>query len=706
MRILIYKMASTKPLKNHLPKEKTKPQTTPNQRALIKLGLTRPIDFALHLPLRYEDETKVLQLIHAPLQEPVQIVVQVVHTQIIFQPRRQLLVTVEDGPTKCILRFLNFYPHHCKTFIENARLRIRGILRRGVHGLEMVHPSFRPADTPLPKKLTPIYPTIVGLSQAYLSKAIITQLGKADLSETVGQSLCPFLSISLSKALHFLHQPDPDTDLTPLATHQHPAWQRIKAEELLAQQLSQQQARKKRTYIQAPPLQTKETNFTQALKDLLPFQLTQAQIRVHQEITHDLAKHNPMHRLLQGDVGSGKTVIAALAAAQCIDAGWQCALMAPTEILAEQHFRKLSDWFLQIGVQVAWLSGSQKKKERIQVLANITDAKIPLVIGTHAVIARTTHFAKLGLTIIDEQHRFGVKQRLALKDKQSRAMSDITPHLLMMSATPIPRTLAMSYYADLEVSTLDELPPGRSPVLTKVISDTRKTEVIERMKIQVGRGHQVYWVCPLIEESEAIDLANATEVHAMLQNTLSQGSFTIEVGLLHSKMSLPEKQTVMQSFVKGHIKVLVCTTIIEVGVDVPNASLMVVEHAERFGLAQLHQLRGRVGRGAGLSACILLYSLGEGCRLGDHARQRLQAMRQSNDGFVIADHDLRIRGPGEFLGAKQSGHGLLRFAELPQDEALLHWAKQTAQWMLKHENDKAEKHVQRWLGSKRDYLGV
>jgi ATP-dependent DNA helicase RecG len=450
----------------------------------------------------------------------------------------------------------------------------------------------------------------------------------------------------------------------------------------------------------------------------LPFALTGAQRRVCAEIGRDLARPVPMHRLLQGDVGSGKTVVAALAATICMDARWQCALMAPTEILAEQHFRKLIGWLEPLGVKTAWLTGSQKTKERREMLALIASGEAGLVVGTHAIIQDKVVFKNLALAIIDEQHRFGVAQRLALRNKLAPqnevddagndAETVLEPHLLMMTATPIPRTLAMSYYADLDVSTIDELPPGRTPIITKVVNDARRDEVIERIRAQLHQGRQVYWVCPLIEESEALDLSNATETHAHLSTALQgsgeSGGSPVLVGLLHSRMPVAEKKAVMDLFISGQMGVLVSTTVIEVGVDVPNAGLMVIEHAERFGLSQLHQLRGRVGRGAAASACVLLYSTGEAPRLSETARARLKAMMDTNDGFEIARRDLEIRGPGEFLGARQSGAAMLRFADLLTDTALLDWARQAAPIMLDRYPALAEKHVQRWLGGKAQYL--
>ena len=587
-----------------------------------------------------------------------------------------------------------------------SRIRARGELRGGFAGLTMMHPTVRAAGGALPAALTPVYPTVAQLSQPYLRKAVQAGLARADLSESVPEAVLneigPLRLWDLRKALSFLHQPTPDVSLAELEDHSHPAWQRLKAEELLAQQLSQLEARRAREHLRAPVLRGAPGGLAEQLLAALPFQLTGAQRRVGEEIARDLARAQPMHRLLQGDVGSGKTVVAALAACIAIDAGWQCALMAPTEILAEQHFAKLVEWLAPLlaarGQRVAWLTGSQKKKARGEMLALIGSGEAALVVGTHAVIQEQVRFARLGLAIIDEQHRFGVQQRLDLRRKLSEAQQE--PHLLMMSATPIPRTLAMSYYADLDVSTLDELPPGRTPVVTKLVAAHRRAEVIERIRAQIAEGRQVYWVCPLIEESEALDLRNATETHAELSQALP-GQM---IGLLHSRMPTAEKKAVMALFTAGDMPVLVSTTVIEVGVDVPNASLMVIEHAERFGLSQLHQLRGRVGRGAAASACVLLYEAPEGGRLGETARARLKAMVETNDGFEIARRDLDIRGPGEFLGARQSGAALLRFADLAEDSALLQWARAAAPRMLAEHPDLAAQHVARWLGSKSDYL--
>lgn len=669
-----------------------------------KMGLVRDIDLALHIPLRYEDETQIVKLSNAREGDTVQIEAKVIASEIQMRPRRQLLVTVDDGTDTCVLRFFNFYPAQQKALAIGQMIRARGEIRGGFLGLTMMHPAFKAAAGHLPTELTPVYPTSAGLPQTYLRRAIAGALSRADLSESLpGSMVWPQApksgpSINLRQALTFLHHPAPDVSIAALEDRSHPAWQRLKAEELLAQQLSRRMARMERDSLRAPALHKKEGAWYDKLREVLPFQLTAAQQRVGHEIAQDLARPVPMHRLLQGDVGAGKTVVAALAAMLAIDGGWQCALMAPTEILAQQHFAKLVGWLSPLGVRVAWLTGSQKKKERTEMLALIESGEAALVVGTHAVIQEQVKFKNLGFAIIDEQHRFGVAQRLALRDKMQDA--GMEPHLLMMTATPIPRTLAMSYYADLEVSVIDELPPGRTPVVTKVISDSRRDQVIGRIGAQLAEGRQVYWVCPLIEESEALDLTNATATHEEL-STLLPG---VTVGLLHSRMSVQEKRDVMAQFTQGTMGVLVSTTVIEVGVDVPNASLMVIEHAERFGLSQLHQLRGRVGRGAAASACVLLYGTPDGGRLSETARERLRAMVDTNDGFEIARRDLEIRGPGEFLGARQSGAALLRFADLATDEHLLEWARQTAPVLLDKFPDMAERHIARWLGGKSEFL--
>ena len=696
----------------------SKPLTAP-QKALRKIGLNRAIDLALHLPLRYEDETRIVRLVDTREGDVAQIEANVISCEVAYKPRRQLLVVVDDGSDTCTLRFFNFYPSQQKALAVGNRLRLRGEVRGGFMGRTMVHPSFHAAGGELPNALTPIYPTSAGLPQSYLRKAVhggvLHAARQGEFVETIPSGLTPpslaqsnTKTWGLEQSLHFLHHPTPDVSLAQLEDRTHPAWQRLKAEELLAQQLSQLQSKRQRATLRAPALGLHKNGLQEQLLGVLPFGLTSAQRRVGEEIANDIQRHIPMHRLLQGDVGSGKTVVAALAAAIAIGNGWQCALMAPTEILAEQHFRKLIGWLepllTPLGKRVAWLTGSQKKKDRTEMVALIASGEAALVVATHAVIQEQVQFKSLALAIIDEQHRFGVAQRLALREKMH---SDSEPHMLMMSATPIPRTLAMSYYADLDVSTLDELPPGRTPVVTKLIAETRRDELISRIRQQLEEGRQVYWVCPLIEESEALDLTNATETHALLTEALNTpGAKPVMVGLLHSRMQPAEKKAVMALFESGTMGVLVSTTVIEVGVDVPNASLMVIEHAERFGLSQLHQLRGRVGRGAAASACVLMYATGESGRVSETARERLMAMVETSDGFEIARRDLEIRGPGEFLGARQSGAAMLRFADLAVDIELLEWARALAPRMLDQHPELAERHVRRWLGGKSDFLKV
>ena len=678
------------------------------QKAMERLGLVRDIDLALHLPLRYEDETRLtpMNTLHDGDVAQVQGVVR--ECKVEERARRQLVVVLADDSGELVLRLLHFYPSNQKTLAVGQCVRARGEVRGGFAGLEMVHPAFKAvrADDPLPQALTPVYPTSAQLPQAYLRKAVVSALGRAPLAELMPPELLPPGLPTLRQALHALHHPAREVPPESLHDRAHPAWQRLKFDELLAQQLSQAQAQAERALLAAPSMPTREGGLHSRLLAALPFTLTHAQKQVVAEVAADLATPQPMHRLLQGDVGSGKTVVAALAAARAIDAGWQCALMAPTEILAEQHFRKLVGWLAPLGLTIAWLTGSRKGKARAAMVAQVASGQAMLVVGTHAVIQHDVVFARLGLAIVDEQHRFGVAQRLALRAKlgppaeagADRSAVPLEPHLLMMTATPIPRTLAMSYFADLDVSTIDELPPGRTPVLTKVFAESKRAEVVGRIRAELSAraGSQVYWVCPLVEESEHLDLQNATATHAELSAALPG----VMVGLLHGRMKAAEKSAVMTLFSSGQMRLLVATTVIEVGVDVPAASLMVIEHAERFGLAQLHQLRGRVGRGTAASVCVLLYS----APLSATGRARLKAMAQTNDGFEIARRDLEIRGPGEFMGARQSGDALLRFADLQADSALLQAARVLAPQLLLHHPAAAADHIKRWLGAKAEFL--
>jgi ATP-dependent DNA helicase RecG len=669
-----------------------------------KLGLRTDIDLALHLPLRYEDETRLEPVAQLRDGQTGQVQGTVVHCEVQLKSRRQLVARVEDAAgDELVLRFLNFYPSTQKSLAVGSQVRVRGEVRGGFWGREMVHPTVKAVtdDTPLAIALTPVYPASAGLPQAYLRRAVASGLKRADVSETLPAGIVPAGLPSLREALNCLHHPAPDFSIEALEDRSHPAWQRLKFDELLAQQLSQLQAQRERALQRAPRFEVHAGGLHERLLAVLPFELTSAQRRVVEEIATDLQQEVPMHRLLQGDVGSGKTVVAAMSAAVAMGNGWQCALMAPTEILAEQHFRKLVAWLEPLGIQVAWLTGSRKGKLRREMLELVAQGSAALVVGTHAVIEDEVRFARLGLAIIDEQHRFGVAQRLALRSKlqhtgEQREGTPLEAHLLMMSATPIPRTLAMTVFADLDISTIDELPPGRTPIVTKVFSDSRRDDIVAQIAAEVPKGRQVYWVCPLIEESEKVDLQNATATHQELCAALPG----IMVGLLHGRMNSADKAAVMALFTAGDMAVLVSTTVIEVGVDVPNASLMVIEHAERFGLSQLHQLRGRVGRGAVASVCVLIYSP----PLSQTGKDRLKAMAETNDGFEIARRDLEIRGPGEFLGARQSGAALLRFADLQGDMHLVQAARQAAETLWARHAHAAERHLARWRSVHPEYL--
>ena len=680
------------------------------QTPLSRLGLDTPAALALHLPIRYEDETKIVniaQAIVALATSAVQTQGYVIRCEVQFRPRRQLVVLIADETDELTLRFLNFYPSQQKQMAVGMHLRVRGDLRQGYFGPEMVHPTVKVClpDAPLSKELTPIYSTIAGLGQATLRKAIEKGLKEPELKKfleeiftpgVICQIKYPFFSElpSLEEAIRLLHHPDSHTNSASLLERTHPAWRRVQFEELLAQQISLQQAHMERKKRQAPAFCRQKNSRKDAFLQILPFQLTQAQHRVWGEITADLEQAYPMNRLLQGDVGSGKTAIAALAACYAIENGYQVALMAPTEILAEQHYQKFLPWFTSLGISIVWLTGSLKVKEKRLAQEQIMRGEAQLAIGTHALIQEGIIFANLGLAIIDEQHRFGVRQRLQLHAK--KGTEPVYAHQLMMSATPIPRTLAMTYYADLEVSVIDELPPGRKPVVTKLIKENRRPEVVVGVQQELAKGRQCYWVCPLIEESEVLQLKTALETFETLSNTLAEYS----VGLIHGKLKAEEKSSIMARFKDGQIQLLVSTTVIEVGVDVPNATLMVIEHAQRFGYAQIHQLRGRVGRGAEQSVCILLYS----DALSTAAKERLQTLRNSSDGFEIAEKDLALRGPGELLGARQSGDTMLRFVDLQRDAWLIAAVKDLAHDLLQNEPQLARKHLVRWLGSRTELL--
>ena len=668
---------------------------------LAKLGLTRDQDLVLHLPLRYEDHTRLVPLAALVPGSEQQAEGTVVRSDIQYRPRRQLVCVLEDdegGRAQVVLRFFHFYPSQQKSLAPGRRIRVFGEVRDGHFGREMVHPQFKAVDpgAPLPDRLTPVYPTTAGLAQETLRKVIARVLAAdaALTAETLPDWLLQRRKLwKFGDAVAFLHAPPPRLDASArraLDARTHPAWTRLKFDELVAQQLSLKAHRRERALKRAPVL-TGTGALTGALLERVPFELTGAQQRVWREISGDLRRATPMQRLLQGDVGSGKTIVAALAALQAIESGRQAAFMAPTEILAEQHYRKLAQWLEGLPVEIAWLSGGLPAKARKKALAALASGEAMFAVGTHALFEDPVTLARLGLAIVDEQHRFGVAQRLRLRSKAAAEA-----HQLMMSATPIPRTLAMTFYADLDVSLLDEMPPGRTPVATRLVNNKRRAEVLERVRRGCEAGRQAYWVCPLIEESEKLELQTAVALHAELTAALPE----FGVGLLHGRIKPDQKAAVMAEFVAGRVHVLVATTVIEVGVDVPNASLMAIEHAERFGLAQLHQLRGRVGRGATESTCYLLFEE----PLTDTAKARLKVIYETTDGFEIARADLAIRGPGEFLGARQSGVPLLRFADLERDIALIEQARDAAEALLSRDPSAAQAHVARWLGGREDFI--
>ena len=666
--------------------------TKATREKLARLGIRGAFDLLLHLPLRYLDETRLYPLADAPQGQTVLVQGIITHADVRYKPRKMFNLKVKDGGGAIQVRFLHFYPSQVKTLVPGVTVRLTGELRHGFYGAEMVHPQCRVVreEEPLAESLTPVYPTTQGLSQATLRKLIGEALGCCDLADTLPPAIRHGLHLpELGGSLTLLHQPPPDVPLAALEERTHPAWQRLIFDELLAQQLSMRLHYQRRRERGAPALQPRGT-LTNALLESLPFALTAAQERTVAEIRADLSLPHPMQRLLQGDVGSGKTVVAALAACQAMENGYQAAFMAPTEILAEQHYLKLAAWLEPLGIRIAWLTGSLGKRQRQAALAEVAEGSAQLAVGTHALFQNQVTFRNLGLAVIDEQHRFGVHQRLALRRKGREV------HQLMMSATPIPRTLSMSYYADLDVSLIDELPPGRTPVVTKLVAGERRTEILARVREACLQGRQAYWVCPLIEESEALQLQTALETHRNLVESFPE----LAVGLVHGRLAAAEKAAVMAAFKAGQVQLLVATTVIEVGVDVPNASLMVIEHAERFGLSQLHQLRGRVGRGSAQSTCVLLYQ----SPLSDTARARLRIIFENSDGFEVARQDLALRGPGEFLGARQSGVPMLRFADPERDRAWLEMARSVAERILADFPAEGERHLVRWFGPQRELL--
>ena len=640
----------------------------------------------LHLPLRYIDETRITAIRDLRQGDDVQCEGEIVHAEVTYKPRKALIARLEDASGQLTLRFLHFYPSQIHALKVGTKLRVYGEIRHGFFGYEIVHPQCKAVgeSTPVKELLTPIYPTTAGLTQPNIRKAIAIALNQDEKSETLPACVYTALNLpSFAASLSALHNPPPSANLNALENRTTPEWRRLAFDELLAQQLSMRKHYAKRRSLNAPAIKLSKVLVSQMLKNLA-FTLTNSQQKVIAEISHDLTMPHPMQRLLQGDVGSGKTIVACMAALQAIEHCWQVALMAPTEILAEQHYKKFSQWLKPLNINIAWLTGSQSKKERELALTNMASGHAQLAVGTHALFQDAVNFKKLGLAIIDEQHRFGVQQRLALRKK-----GEPEPHQLMMTATPIPRTLSMSYFADLDVSVIEELPPGRTPIVTKLVSDERRDEILQRVREACMAGSQAYWVCPLIEESEALQLQTANDTFAHMQVEFPE----LKVGLVHGRMKPAEKQAVMAQFSTGEIQLLVATTVIEVGVDVPNASLMVIEHAERSGLSQLHQLRGRVGRGAVKSTCILLYQN----KLSETARARLKVIFENTDGFIIAQADLHLRGPGEFLGTRQSGVPMLKIADLERDADLLESAKSLADKLIKEYPTAVEKHLERWM---------
>lgn len=680
---------------------KKKAETVSVAERVARMGLINDWDFVLHLPLRYEDETRITRICDLKAGDWAQIQGTVISSRTQGGRFMQLIASVSDGTANIEIRFLHFYPKMRERFKSGTLLRLSGqVQQQPVQfggGLQMLHPKIKDPITDtseLPSTLTPVYPAGEHITQTWLRKRIDRAMLDVDLTDIVPASFTQPLSLpTLRDALKSLHHPSPGADYEAYSERRTPEWRRLKFDELLAQQLTLRYAREVKSELQAPRLLGTHGNLREKLTASLPFSLTGAQKRVLVEIYTDLAQNAPMNRLVQGDVGCGKTIVAALSALQAVDSGYQAALMAPTEILAEQHYLKLKPLLEPLGVKVVLLTGSLRTKEKVLRQDMVASGQSQVVIGTHALIQDAVKFHKLGLAIVDEQHRFGVEQRLKLRNA---VQEGTLPHLLMLSATPIPRTLAMSYLADIDVSVIDELPPGRTPIVTTLISMDRTAEVTSAVQRAVSSGSQVYWVCPLIEDSEKSDLTAAT----LRRDALEQELPGCRVALVHGAMSAEEKQSIMNAFSSGEVDILVATTVIEVGVDVPNASVMIIEHAERFGLSQLHQLRGRVGRGSKKSFCLLLYAP----NLSEVGKERLSVIRSSTDGFEIARQDLRLRGPGEFMGAKQSGAPLLRFADLDTDVELLDAARQAAQTWLTTDPKSALQHARRWFAGSGNFL--
>lgn len=669
---------------------------------LAALGIETVQDVLFHLPMRYEDRTRIAPIGSLRSGNQATIEGAIETADVVYRRRRMIILRLADGSGSILLRFFHFSRQQQQSLRQGVCLRCYGEVRDGGSGLEMVHPEYRRIDDdkpPMEEALTAIYRTTEGLHQLSLRKLVDQVLALVDDGATVEELLpadlyADYGDYTLSEALRYLHRPPPDASLALISDGQHPCQKRLAFEELIAHSISMQQVGQ-RIRQQAAPLINGEGALYKKFIRELDFTLTGAQQKVIDEVINDLKKPHPMMRLVQGDVGSGKTIIAVVAALYVIESGYQAALMAPTEILAEQHFCNLGNWLMPLGIQLAWLSGSQKSKARRQALAAVESGEAQLVVGTHALFQEEVIFQNPALIVVDEQHRFGVHQRLRLIQKGRQ--QDVRPHQMIMTATPIPRTLAMSAYADLDTSVIDELPPGRRPVTTVVMPEERRSEVIARVR-QAGNSRQVYWVCPLIEESEALQAQAATEIEGLLKEQLPE----LQVRLLHGRLKLPEKEQIMRDFKRRKIDVLVATTVIEVGVDVPDASLMVIENAERLGLSQLHQLRGRVGRGSEQSVCILLYK----SPLGVVARRRLGVMRETTDGFAIAECDLDIRGPGEVLGTKQTGVMDLRVADLMRDKEMVEQAPAAAQIIFAQYPEIIQPLLRRWIKQRLEFAKV
>lgn len=668
---------------------------------LEKLGVHEPGDLLFILPLRYEDRTQLVALGSLTVGQRAVIEAEVELTEIAFRGRRTMLCRVADGTGALTLRFFYFSKSQQRGLARGKRLRCYGEVRKGSGGLEMVHPEYRvlrgSADEDLEEHLTPVYPTTEGLQQGRLRKLIAQVLeNSTPLADYLPAQLLSTSNLpTLAGAIRYLHQPPPDANLDELLAGRHPAQHRLSLEELLAHHLSLRKIRDRATRLAATPLKPKDDLCERFLKNL-SFKLTGDQRKALEEVRADLAHKHPMMRLVQGDVGCGKTVVAAAAALDAVSAGAQVAIMAPTELLAEQHRNNFATWLKPLGVEIAWLSGSLKAAQRKVANSAISSGAAQVIIGTHALFQEAVVYAQLGLVIVDEQHRFGVHQRMSLMEKGASGAT--RPHQLVMTATPIPRTLAMTLYADLDVSVIQEMPPGRQAIQTVALSDNRRGEVVTRVREAVNSGQRAYWVCPLVEESEALDYQDAESTYTMLKEVLQD----IKVGLIHGRMRAEEKETIMKSFAAGELKVLVATTVIEVGVDVPEATLMIVENSERMGLAQLHQLRGRVGRGNQQSTCVLIYHP----PLSNHASQRLGVLRETNDGFVVAQKDLELRGPGEVLGKRQTGLMQFRVADLMRDAHLLPEVQRLASRILKEHPDLPDAIINRWIGPPDEYGNV